>query len=67
MIGDKLMTMKAIVCLAPHTIAVETRPSATRAHDEVLLKIERAGICGTDYHIYEGLHPFLNYPRVFGH
>ena len=68
MSGDKLTTtMKAVVCLAPHAIAVETRPSATRAQDEVLLKINRAGICGTDYHIYEGLHPFLKYPRVIGH
>jgi 2-desacetyl-2-hydroxyethyl bacteriochlorophyllide A dehydrogenase len=25
------------------------------------------GICGTDYHIYEGKHPFLEYPRVLGH
>lgn len=25
------------------------------------------GICGTDYHIYEGKHPFLQYPRVMGH
>jgi 2-desacetyl-2-hydroxyethyl bacteriochlorophyllide A dehydrogenase len=25
------------------------------------------GICGTDYHIFEGLHPFLEYPRVMGH
>ena len=59
--------MKAVVCPAPHAIAVETRPTATRGHDEVLLKINRAGICGTDYHIYEGLHPFLKYPRVIGH
>ncbi len=67
MSGVKLATMKAVVCLAPHSLAVETRPTAVRAQDEVLLKIERAGICGTDYHIYEGLHPFLNYPRVIGH
>lgn len=59
--------MKAVVCPAPHAIAVETRPTAIRAQDEVLLKIDRAGICGTDYHIYEGLHPFLKYPRVIGH
>ena len=59
--------MKAVVCLAPHAVAVEMRPSAIRAHDEVLLKINRVGICGTDYHIYEGLHPFLKYPRVIGH
>ena len=25
------------------------------------------GICGTDYHIFEGKHPFLAYPRVMGH
>ena len=59
--------MKVVVCTAPHTIAVETRPAATRGKDEILLKINRAGICGTDYHIYEGLHPFLKYPRVIGH
>ncbi len=68
MSGDNSTAMmKAVVCLAPHAIAVDMRPSATRAPDEVLLKIERAGICGTDYHIYEGSHPFLNYPRVIGH
>ncbi len=25
------------------------------------------GICGTDYHIFEGKHPYLEYPRVMGH
>lgn len=59
--------MKAVVCPAPHSIAVEKRPQAKRLQDEVLLQINRAGICGTDYHIYEGLHPFLKYPRVIGH
>ena len=24
-------------------------------------------ICGTDYHIYEGTQPYLQYPRVMGH
>jgi 2-desacetyl-2-hydroxyethyl bacteriochlorophyllide A dehydrogenase len=27
----------------------------------------RVGICGTDYHIFEGRHPFLQYPRIMGH
>ena len=63
----KVAVMKAVVCAAPHSISVETRPAAVRPENEVLLKINRAGICGTDYHIYEGLHPFLNYPRVIGH
>ena len=34
---------------------------------EVLVRIRRAGVCGTDLHIYEGSHPFLEYPRVIGH
>lgn len=33
----------------------------------VLVDIAAAGLCGTDYHIYEGKHPFLQYPRVIGH
>ena len=33
----------------------------------VLVDIAAMGICGTDFHIFEGKHPFLNYPRVIGH
>ena len=59
--------MRAVVCSSPHAIAIEQRPMALRASGEVLVQINRAGVCGTDYHIYEGLHPFLKYPRVIGH
>ena len=59
--------MKAIVCRKPHDIAMEERPIAKRGADEVLVKICRVGICGTDYHIYGGVQPFLEYPRVIGH
>ncbi len=60
-------TMQAVICNAPHEIAVEAWPMPVPAPDEVLLRIVRAGICGTDYHIYAGLHPFLSYPRLIGH
>jgi 2-desacetyl-2-hydroxyethyl bacteriochlorophyllide A dehydrogenase len=58
---------KAIVCRQPNDLALETRPLAARAPGEARLKILRVGICGTDYHIYEGRQPFLEYPRVIGH
>ncbi len=35
--------------------------------DEVLLKVHRVGICGTDIHAYRGKQPFFNYPRILGH
>jgi 2-desacetyl-2-hydroxyethyl bacteriochlorophyllide A dehydrogenase len=59
--------MKAIVCRRPGELGLEERPLPERRPGEVLVRIRRIGICGTDFHIFEGLHPFLQYPRVMGH
>jgi 2-desacetyl-2-hydroxyethyl bacteriochlorophyllide A dehydrogenase len=59
--------MKALVCLEPGKLTLVERSDPEPAPGEVLLRIRRVGICGTDYHIYEGNHPFLQYPRVMGH
>jgi len=59
--------MQALVCRAPGILVVERRPSPQRAPDEALVRPLRVGICGTDYHIFEGKHPFLEYPRIMGH
>jgi 2-desacetyl-2-hydroxyethyl bacteriochlorophyllide A dehydrogenase len=59
--------MRAIVCRKPGELTLEERPLPDRRADEILLGIRRIGICGTDYHIFEGLHPFLQYPRIMGH
>ncbi len=59
--------MKAIVCQAPQRLDLIDRPSPTARAGEVLIRIRRIGLCGTDYHIYAGRHPFLSYPRVMGH
>jgi 2-desacetyl-2-hydroxyethyl bacteriochlorophyllide A dehydrogenase len=59
--------MKAVVCRQPGHLALEARSTAALKPREVRLTIARVGICGTDYHIYEGNQPFLEYPRVPGH
>ena len=59
--------MHAIVCHEPGTLLLEDRPEPSPAPGEVLVQIRRVGICGTDFHIFEGSHPFLDYPRVMGH
>lgn len=59
--------MKAIVCREPYSIAMEERPEPIAQAGEVLVCIQRVGLCGTDYHIFAGRHPFLAYPRVMGH
>ncbi len=35
--------------------------------DEALVKVQRIGICGTDFHAYRGNQPFFTYPRILGH
>lgn len=59
--------MKTLVCVEPHVLRVEDRPNPVRSDGEVLIRIRRVGICGTDYHIYKGTQPYLSYPRLIGH
>lgn len=59
--------MKTIICSRPHELAGQERPVPERRPGEVLLRIRRVGVCGTDYHIFQGNQPYLAYPRVMGH
>lgn len=60
-------TMKAVVCAEPYSLQIVERPAPERGVGEVLVRVRRVGLCGTDYHIFEGRHPYLVYPRVMGH
>jgi 2-desacetyl-2-hydroxyethyl bacteriochlorophyllide A dehydrogenase len=59
--------MLTVICETPGTLRAEDRPMPLRGDDEVLLRVKRVGICGTDLHIFTGNQPYLNYPRVMGH
>ncbi len=59
--------MRALLCVEPGKLALVERSRPSPGPGEVLVRIRRAGVCGTDLHIYEGTHPFLDYPRVIGH
>ncbi|AXI48963.1 dehydrogenase [Sulfitobacter sp. SK012] len=60
--------MLAGVVVEPGTFVVQDRPVITDIPEGwVLIDICAVGLCGTDYHILEGKHPFLEYPRVIGH
>ncbi|MEM5501664.1 zinc-binding alcohol dehydrogenase family protein [Ahrensia kielensis] len=56
------------VVVEPGKFAIEQRSAITEVPEGwVLIDICAVGVCGTDYHILEGKHPFLAYPRVIGH
>jgi 2-desacetyl-2-hydroxyethyl bacteriochlorophyllide A dehydrogenase len=65
--SNSVQSIDALVCLEPGKLQIEQRPSPQSDPDHVLVRPRRVGICGTDYHIFEGKHPFLRYPRVMGH
>jgi 2-desacetyl-2-hydroxyethyl bacteriochlorophyllide A dehydrogenase len=54
-------TMRAAVVREPGQVAVEEVPVPEPAADEVLLRVSRCGICGSDLHWYHGGIPL---PRV---
>jgi 2-desacetyl-2-hydroxyethyl bacteriochlorophyllide A dehydrogenase len=59
--------MLTVICETPGSLLAQDRPIPERAADEVLLRVKRVGVCGTDLHIFTGNQPYLNYPRVMGH
>ena len=59
--------MRALLCEEPGRLSLVTRPRPVRGAGEVLVRIRHVGVCGTDFHIFAGKHPFLQYPRVMGH
>ena len=59
--------MLTILCEAPGHLVAEQRARPVRQPGEVLLRVRRVGVCGTDLHIFTGSQPYLAYPRVMGH
>ena len=61
--------MKQAVLQRPGLVEIKEVPLPRDLNpNEILLKIHRVGICGSDVHMYYGKHPFANtYPMVQGH
>lgn len=60
--------MKAIRINKPHDLEmIEMDKPAIDEHNNVLIKMRAAGICGSDVHIYHGTNAAATYPRVIGH
>ena len=55
------------VMTAPGEIIFREIPKPEPAADEVVVKIMKIGICGSDIHVYHGKHPFTKYPVTQGH
>jgi 2-desacetyl-2-hydroxyethyl bacteriochlorophyllide A dehydrogenase len=59
--------MKQAIMTAPGEIMIHDIEVPKPGRDEVLLEIQRIGVCGSDVHVFHGLHPYTSYPVVQGH
>jgi 2-desacetyl-2-hydroxyethyl bacteriochlorophyllide A dehydrogenase len=59
--------MKALVYTAPNEVQLLERPAPSLETDEVVLRIEAVGICGSDMHAYHGHDPRRLPGLVLGH
>lgn len=62
--------MRQVVLTAPGQLEFREVPDLTAAQlgkNEILIRIKRIGICGSEIHSYRGEHPATFYPVVQGH
>lgn len=59
--------MKQIVLEAPGTFSEREAPLPSKTDGQALVRMERVGVCGSDFHAFAGRQPIYTYPRIIGH
>lgn len=60
--------MKAVQVVKPGELKViDVKKPTINEHENVLIKMKAAGICGSDMGIYHGTNAAATYPRIIGH
>lgn len=59
--------MRSVLLNKPQELIMRDIEKPIPAKGEVLIKVKRMGICGSDIHAYHGQHPTIYLPVVQGH
>ena len=59
--------MKAVQISEPGAVTLVDRPLPAIAANEVLVRIEALGLCGSDLGSFRGTYPMVRYPVIPGH
>lgn len=60
--------MRALTYHGPADVRIEDKPDPRIEHpNDVILRVTRTAICGSDLHLYRGLMPDLRVGHTFGH
>jgi L-iditol 2-dehydrogenase len=59
--------MLQAIMVQPGQIEFKDVPVQEPGKGQILVKVMRIGVCGSDIHVYHGKHPYTSYPVVQGH
>ncbi|MGE3918182.1 MAG: zinc-binding dehydrogenase [Hyphomicrobiaceae bacterium] len=59
--------MKALVYTGPNSLTFRDEPDPEPGNDDVIVKVEAVGICGSDMHAYHGHDSRRPAPLILGH
>jgi 2-desacetyl-2-hydroxyethyl bacteriochlorophyllide A dehydrogenase len=59
--------LQQIVLEQPGRFVAAEAPLPVPQAGETVVRIRRVGVCGTDYHAFQGNQPYFSYPRILGH
>ncbi|HBT47615.1 MAG TPA: alcohol dehydrogenase [Peptococcaceae bacterium] len=59
--------MKAAFVTEPYKVAIRDIQDPVVGPGEVLIRVKATGICGSDLHLYKGVHAFRKLPAILGH
>lgn len=61
------MKVKAVFINKPGEVETLWVDYPHKKENEVLIKVDAAGICGSDIGAFRGTNPLVTYPRIIGH
>ena len=59
--------MRQAIMTQPGHIEFNAVEEPVAGPGEILLRVKKIGVCGSDIHVWHGQHPFTPYPVVQGH
>jgi 2-desacetyl-2-hydroxyethyl bacteriochlorophyllide A dehydrogenase len=59
--------VRALIFKAPDQAEIISVPEPAVASDDVLLRVQMVGLCGSDLNSFRGKNPMVSYPRIPGH
>lgn len=59
--------MKIALTLEPNRMEIRDAEQPVAGPGQALVAVEAVGLCGSDFHLYDGKHPYAHFPQVQGH